>query len=430
MEGISMFRKSLSKAAGFAAAIIVLTTIAAAQSSQVEGTIKIKAEDGSKKTVAGASVEIYRLDVKSHYEAVKTDKNGHFVRLGLPLQGTYLFLISAPGAAPTFLNNVRISQMPVVDVTLDPGDGRALTYDDVQKAVAQQKGGGSAPAAKTVAPGDKAKADAAQKEYESKVQESKEVQATFDQARTHYNTGVEMMQASNYQNALSEFEQASTVDPTKHAAMALLAYRANANLAEAHYQIGVELFNKKQRPEAKTHFEAAITGVKRALVLAVKDTAENNPNLNNDLVIYYNMLGKNAMLLIEYYGAANLLDDTVKELDKAEALDAVNKNKWGVLKADMYRSAGRTEDAVAAYKKVLAADPAYADALYGLGLTLIASSERAQIQEGANTLAEFLAKAPPTDKRLPIVKSSLEELKNGLKIEAEKPAPTRRGKKP
>lgn len=426
-----MFRMSVSRAAGFAAAIIVLTAIAAAQSSQVEGTIKIKAEDGSKKTVAGATVDIYRLDVKTHFEPpVKTDKNGHFVRLGLPIQGTYLFLVSAPGAAPTYMNNVRISQMPVVDVTLDPGDGRALTYDDVQKAIAQQKGGGGLPAAKTVSPGDKAKADAAQKEYESKVQESKEVQSTFDQARTHYNTGVEMMQASNYQNALSEFEVASTVDPTKHAAMALLAYRANANLAEAHYQIGVDLFNKKQRPEAKTHFEAAIAGVKKALALAVKDTAENNPNLNNDLVIYYNMLGKNVMLLIEYYGAANLLEDTIKELDKAEAIDAVNKNKWGVLKADMYRSAGRTEEAVAAYKKVLAADPAYADALYGLGLTLIASSERTQIQEGANTLAEFLAKAPPTDKRLPIVKSSLEELKNGLKIEAEKPAPTRRGKKP
>ena len=426
-----MFRNSLSRAAGLAAAIIVLTAMAAAQSTQVEGTIKIKAQDGSKKPIAGATVDIYRRDIKTHFEPpVKTDKNGHFVRLGLPIQGTYLFIVTAPGAAPTYMNNVRISQMPVVDVTLDPGDGRVLTLDDVDKATAQQKGGGSVPAAKTVSPGDKAKADAAQKEYETKLQEGKEVQATFDQARTHYNTGVELMQANNYQNALSEFEQASTVDPTKHAAMALLAYRANANLAEAHYQIGVDLFNKKQRPEAKTHFEAAITGVKKALALAVKDTAENNPNLNNDLVIYYNMLGKNAMLLIEYYGAANLLEDTEKELDKAETLDAANKNKWGVLKADMYRSAGRSEDAVAAYKKVLAADPAYADALYGLGLTLIASSERAQIQEGANILAEFLVKAPPTDKRLPIVKSSLEELRNGLKIEAEKPAPTRRGKKP
>lgn len=425
-----MFRMSLSKAAGFAAAIIVLTTVAFAQTSQVEGTIKLKAADGSTKPVAGASVEIYRIDIKGHFAPIKTDKNGHFVRLGLPLQGTYLFLLSAPGAAPIYMNNVRITQMPVVDVTLDPGDGSALSFDDVQKAIAQQKSGGGQPAAKTVSPGDKAKVDAAQKEYEGKVKESQEVQSTFDQARTHYNTGVEMMQASNYQNALSEFEQAATVDPGKHAAMAMLAYRANANLAEAHYQIGVDLFNKKQRPEAKTHFEAAVAGVKKALVLAVKDTAENNPSLNNDLVIYYNMLGKNAMLLVEYYGKADLVDDTVKELDKAETLDAVNKNKWGVVRADMYRSAGRTEEAVAAYKKVLAADPNYADALYGLGLTLIASSERAQIQEGANTLAEFLAKAPPTDKRLPVVKSSLEELKNGLKIEAEKPAPTRRGRKP
>jgi tetratricopeptide (TPR) repeat protein len=430
-----MFRTSLSRAAALAATIVVLAVIAAAQSGQVEGTVKLKAEGGAPKTVAGASVEIYRLDVKAHYEAIKTDKNGHFVRLGLPLQGSYLFLFSAPGAAPTYMNNIHIAQMPVVDVTLDPGDGRVLTFDDVQKVLAERKaggggGGGGAPAARPPSPGDKAKADAAQKEYESKVAESKEVQATFDQARTHYNTGVELMQASNYQSALTEFEQASTVDPSKHAAMALLAYRANANMAEAHYQIGVDLFNKKQRPEAKTHFEAAITGVKKALTLAVKDTAENNPNLNNDLVIYYNMLGKNAMLLIEYYGAANLVEDTTKELDKAEVIDPTNKNKWEVLKADMYRSAGRTDDAVATYKKVLAADPAYADALYGLGLTLIASSERAQIQEGANTLAEFLAKAPATDKRLPIVKSSLEELKNGLKIEAEKPAPTRRGKKP
>ncbi|HSQ19766.1 MAG TPA: tetratricopeptide repeat protein, partial [Blastocatellia bacterium] len=249
-------------------------------------------------------------------------------------------------------------------------------------------------------------------------------------AREHYNAGVEMMKVNNYQNALSEFEQATAVDPGKHAAIAMLAYRANANLAEAHYQIGVDLFNKKQRPEAKTHFEAAIAAVKKALALAPTDTAENNPNLNNDLVIYYNILAKNAALLVEYYGVADLVDPTVKEIDKAIAIDAANANKWGVMKADMYRSAGRTDDAVAAYKKVIAADPAYVDALYGLGLTLIASTERPQIQEGANTLAEFVAKAPPTDKRVPIVKEALEGVKNAYKVEAEKPAAPARRRKP
>jgi len=295
--------------------------------------------------------------------------------------------------------------------------------------MATQKGGGGAPPAKSVSPADKAKAEGSQKEQEAKLKEAKDIQEQFDQARIHYNSGVELMKTSNYQNALSEFELASGVDPGKHMAILMLAYRANANLAEAHYQIAVDLFNKKQKPEAKTHFEAAVAAVKKALLLASKDTAENNPNLNNDLVIFYNILAKNVGLLVEFYSAADLVDDTVKEIGKAEALDAVNINKWGVLKADMYRSAGRTEEAVAAYKKVIAAEPNYADAIYGLGLTLIGSSERAQIQEGANALAEFLAKAPPTDKRVPIVKSSLEELKNGLKIEAEKPAAPARGRK-
>ena len=74
-----MLRKSLSRAAGFAAAIIVLTTIATAQTGQVEGTIKLKGADGTAKPVPGAAVEIYRRDVKAHFEAIKTDKNGHFV---------------------------------------------------------------------------------------------------------------------------------------------------------------------------------------------------------------------------------------------------------------------------------------------------------------------------------------------------------------
>jgi tetratricopeptide (TPR) repeat protein len=148
------------------------------------------------------------------------------------------------------------------------------------------------------------------------------------------------------------------------------------------------------------------------------------------LITYYGILEKNARILVENYGEVKLVDDTVKAIDKAEVIDAANKNKWEVLKADMYRSSGRTDDAIAAYKKVIAADPAAVDALYGLGLTLIASTERPQIQEGANTLAEFVAKAPPTDKRVPIVKDALEGVKNAYKVEAEKPAAPKGRKKP
>ncbi len=431
-----MIRKSLSRAVGLAAAIIFLSTLASAQMSQVEGTVRLS-EAGGKKPVAGALIDIYRTDIKGHWDT-KTDKNGHYIHLGLPLAGSYVFIVSGAGITPTY-TQAHISQQPVVDLNVEPGDGHTLTLEEVQKAM--KSGGGLPGQGKTAPPADRAKAEATQKELDAKVQEGKALQASFDQARVHYNTGLDMMKAnatlqdeatktSNYTTALSEFEQAASVDPAKHAAMKLINYRANANLAEVHYQLGVDLFNKRKRDEAKPHFVAAVAAAKKAIALASDDTAENNPGISNDMIVYYNILTKNAMLLVEYYGAADLIEDTVKEMVKAEALDAANKNKWGVLKGDLYRSAGRTDDAVAAYKAVIAADPNYFDALYGLGLTLIASSERAQIQEGANTLAEFVVKAPPTDKRVPIVKDALEGVKNAYKVEAEKPAAPARRKRP
>ena len=427
-----MFRISLLRAAGLAAAVALLSTVVLAQTSQVEGTVKLKGADGSAKPAAGVLIDIYRIDIKGHYD-VKTDKNGHFVRLGLPIQGTYLFVFSGPGATPTWMNNVRIAQMPVVDTTLDPGDGRTLTFEEIQKQIAQQKtgggggGGAGAPAPKAISPADKAKLEAAQKEMEANAKEGKELQSSFDAAVKHFNEGVKLKAASNYEAALSEFEESTKLDPGKNKNFIEIGHRANAQVAETHYQIGADKFNKKDRDGAKPHFEQAVTSINKAI--AVASTATDDPTVTADLITYYSILDKNAQILVENYGQASLVDATVKDLDKAETIDAANKNKWGVLKADLYRSGGRTDEAVAAYKKVLAADPNYADAIYGLGLSLIGSSERAQIQEGANALAEFLAKAPATDKRVPIVKSSLEELKNGLKIEAEKPAAPAKGRK-
>jgi tetratricopeptide (TPR) repeat protein len=429
MEEI-MFIKRLSKAVGLTAAIILLSTLASAQMGQVEGTVKLGG-----KPVPGALIDIYRTDVKGHWDT-KTDKNGHYIHLGLPLAGTFVFIVSGPGIAPTY-TQARITQQPVVDIPVEAGDGHTLTLEEVQKAM--KSGAGLPP--KSVPPADRAKAEATAKEQDAKVQEAKALQSTFDQARVHYNSGLEMMKASatlqddaakksNYTAALSEFEQAASVDPAKHAAMKLINYRANANVAEVHYQLGVDLFNKRQRDEAKAHFVSAVDAARKAVALATDDTAENNPSLNTDLIVYYSILAKNAMLLVEHYGAADMVEGIIKDIDKAAALDAANKSKWGVMKADVYRSAGRTDDAVAAYKQVIAADAANFDALYGLGLTLIASTERAQIQEGANTLAEFAAKAPPGDKRVPIVKDALEGVKNAYRVEAEKPATPARRKKP
>ncbi|HWO02516.1 MAG TPA: tetratricopeptide repeat protein [Blastocatellia bacterium] len=420
-----MFSSILRRAVAPVGFALLLAITVCAQTGSVEGTVRIT-ENGVKKGVPNAVIDIYRTDIKGRWN-LKADKVGHFVMLGLPLQGTFIFVASGPNIAPAYQSGIRITTMPVVNFDVEAGDGSTLTLDQI---LAAQKAGGAKPAAPTLSAADRAKAEVSQKEYEQKKKEGEELQASFDSARTHYNAGIELTKATppNYQAALSEFEQASTVDPGKHAAMLLLSYRAAANLAESHYQIGVELFNQKKRDEAKPHFVKAVEAANRAIAAASTDTPQNNPNLSNDIVIYYNILAKNANLLVQYFGAADLVNPTVKSYDTAASLDAANKNKWGVQKGDLYFGAGRTDEAIAAYKAVLAVDPANIDALYGLGLTLIASTEKAQIQEGANTLADFVAKAPPTDKRVPIVKEALEGVKNAYKVEAEKPA--KRGKKP
>ena len=416
----------LKRASCIVALALVLTAGAFAQNGPIEGTVKVKGADGVAKPVEGATVTIYRTDIKGQWD-VKTDKAGRYVRLGMPIAGTFIVVFSGPGMQPTYLNNVRLVQSSVVDMTANAGDGSTLTLDQVRAMIGGAKGGAPVQAQpQQPSATDKAKAQKEKDEYEKAVKESKAVQESFDQARVRYNGGIELMKANNYAAALPEFEAASNVETSKHVEFLRLAYKANANIAEANYQVGVDLFNKKQKPEAKAHFEKATASVTKAIELASTDTAE--PNINNDLLVYYNIYAKNALLLVEHYGQADKVASSIAIFDKAAAMDATNKNKWLVMKGDIYRYAGMSEEATAAYKAVIAADPASIDAMYGLGLTLIASPETKVIQEGANALGEFAAKAPATDKRVPAVKEALEAVKNAYKIEAEKPAKRRPGK--
>lgn len=415
-----MIKRFITAVGAVGLALSICATVAFGQTGPIEGTVKVRAEDGTLKTVQGAVVDIYRTDVRGHWET-KTDKSGHYVYLGLPIVGTFIVAVSGSGLEPFWQNNVRITQSPVVNIETRPGDGTRLTLDQIKAQIEQARSGGgqAAPSA-----GDRAKMEAARKAQDEQRKEAEAMQASFDAAKDHYNQGIELKKVNNLQGALSEFEQAASVDVSKHSAFAELAHKAAANIAETSYQIGVDLFNQKKRPEAKSYFEKAVDSINKAITVAAGDT--KNLNLNNELLIYYDILAKNTKLLVEYYGAADRLDAVVPSLAKAEALDTTNKNKWVLMKAEMYRSSGRSDEAVAAYQAVLAADANNIDAIYGLGLTFLASSETEKLQQSANYLADFVAKAPASDSRVPEAKATLDALKNQFKVEAEKPATRRR----
>jgi tetratricopeptide (TPR) repeat protein len=421
----------LKRVAGAGMFVALVATLAIAQTAQIEGTVKVKAADGSLKPVEGALIDIHRVDIKGHWE-VKTDKKGRYIRLGMPVQGTFLVVATGPGMEPTWLTGVRLLSGAPIDFIANPGDGTKLTPEQVQSLLSNKPPTGGAPGqpgvSSTPSSGDRAKADAQQKELDAKRKEGQELQAGYDAARTRYNQGIEFMKTNNYQGALSEFEAAAGIDASKHEAFTELAYKANANVAETRYQIGVELFNQKKRDEAKVHFVKAVEHAEKAIAQLATIPPEKNPNINNEMITYYSIRSKNAMLLIEHFGAVDQVDPTIQSIAKVSALDTMNKNKWAVMRGDVFRFAGRSEDAVTAYKEAITTDPNNVDALYGLGLTLIAAQEKERIQEGANALADFVAKAQPTDKRVPDVKAALEAVKEAYKVEAEKPSTRRRGR--
>jgi len=417
-----MLNTPLRMAVKCAALAVFLSGMAFGQAgmTQIEGTVKIKSPDGKLTPVPGALVDIYRTDIKGHWD-VKTDKSGHYIRLGMSYVGDYVIIASGPGMQPTFINGVKLSQTSVVDIVAAPGDGSKLTLDQVLASLSG-KGKTPGPGAPPSSPSqdkDKVKPEAIDKAAKEQQAKNSELQATFDAGVKHYNAGVELKKANKLQDALSEFEQAATVDPSKNEAFIELSHKANANAAEADYVIGVDLFNQKKRDEAKPYFEKAVDAISKAITVAPLD--KKNANLNNDLIVYYDILAKNTKLLVEHYGEVNRLDNFSQSLDKAEELDAAHKAKWENTKGDTFRAAGQTDKAVASYKNTLAIDANNPDALYGLGLTLVASTDKAQLQEAANYLADFTAKAPPTDKRVGEVKEALEALKAAFNVEAEKP---------
>jgi tetratricopeptide (TPR) repeat protein len=423
-----MFTTFIKKAAGVAVLVTLLAFAASAQTTQIEGNVKIKAADGTLKPVANALIDLYRTDVAGHFN-VKSDKSGHFIRLGIPVQGTYLFVVSAPECQPTWANNIRVGQVPSLDFVLSPGDGAVPTYDQV---VAALKSGTASPSTSTPSASDKAKIDAATKERDAKAKEAQALQSARDVAIAHFKQGVTFRDAKNYEGAVSEFEQAAAIDPEKHPSFLEVAYKSNIQLAETHYQLGADLFNGKQRDAAKPHFEKAFAASKKALTLAATDTTD--PNVKNEQITYSNILIKNAMLLVEHFGQVNLVDDTIKAIDNLETLDPTNKVKYEVKKGDLYRFAGNSdpamsEKALALYKGVLVSDPNNVEALYSLGITLLGSSDKEKIQESLNYLSDFVAKAPATDTRVSDAKATIEAIKAQYKIEAEKPA-KRGGRKP
>src|SRR6476660_2801284 len=140
-----------------AVAILVASAslTAVAQVGELRGHIWMQQADGQKVPLADAQIDVFRTDMSAKYNT-KTNKKGEFVFAGLPFIGTYAVAASHPTAAPNFVPGVKAGREIPCEITVTPGNGKRLTYEDIKAAGGTTAApAGAQPAAESAA--DKAK---------------------------------------------------------------------------------------------------------------------------------------------------------------------------------------------------------------------------------------------------------------------------------
>lgn len=402
------------------AALALITINATAQVGRIEGDV---VKRGTTEGIPEAVVEIVRTDIKGNYP-VKTDKKGHFLHAGVPYVGTYTLLISAPNCEPSFLTGIRPTGEPL-KVELNAGDGRKITIEDLKRF----QSGGGAPAAGGGAGAKQptaAEIKKQQEEYEKAKAQNEKAKADHEAMKKAFESGVAKSNAKDYAGAIADFNEAAKLDADQYAIW--------ANLGLALYNRGVTNLNESlkgdmsKRDAAKQDFTDAAGASDKALALVEKELADpaKAPEAKKRKATTLKIKADAQGLMAKRLGVMEMVDPSVKAYsDAADMSDLpADKVKFQLAAAEVYFDSGKAEESVAAYQKILEANPDNVDAMYKLGL---AFASVAKFQESANTFQKFLDTAPATDGRVPEVKTVLKDLVVGNNLQPPKSEPAKRG---
>jgi len=425
-----------------ALAVAIFMTIAAApafaQVGELRGHVWMQQADGQKVPLADAQIDVFRTDMKAEYHT-KTNKKGEFVFAGLPFIGTYVVAASHPTAAPNFVPGVKAGRGVDCEVTVTPGNGKRLTFDEINSASATSAAptgsSGSAPSA-----ADKARAEEiAKKNAEIEASNKKITEANEVIART-FKAGNEALSAATtasranssdqaiekYGEAITQYDQGLAADPEQPAIL--------TNKAVALKGRGVERFNAAVRSktlddagrtaaldQAKADFKAAAEASAKAAGMLKAQPAPTDPaeldRYNKNRYAAYITYAESMRLFVSKVdgsqadaGLAAFKDYIAIETDPAK------KSRAELDSAQMLLDAGQADKALAQFQTILQSQPDSAQANLGAGLALYASGDKAKFQEAANYLQHFVDVAPDSDPMKADAKAILAELKSTEKV--------------
>lgn len=404
-----------------------------AQVLQINGKVTLKQADGSVVPISGAQVDIYRTDIK--WEAkVTTNKKGEYMHAGIPFVGTYTLAVSAPGARPDYIRDVKLSGNPTNNFELQPGDGARLTLDQIKTANAGAKvasGGNAAPA-------ESKEAKAAREELMRKnaeIEESnKKIQSANETISRTFKTGNDAFSAKNYDAAIAAYNEglAAREEPALYSNKSIALRMRGADRFNAVINSTDQAAKTAGIESAKKDWTDAADSGKKALDMMNAMTVPADPS---EKAKY----DQNKLAALASYAEAMRLVGTKVDQSRAEEGFKVY-SEYAAQEIDPAKKAQRTADAakilfdannfdraVEEYRKILAADPENVDANLYLGLALFNSNDKAKFQEAANYLGKFSDKAAETHPLKADARSIIDFLKTQENIKPEKITTPRQG---
>lgn len=422
---------------------------AVAQVGELRGHVWMQQADGQKVPLADAQIDVFRVDISAKYDT-KTNKKGEFVFAGLPFIGTYVVAASHPTARPNWVPGVKAGKDIPCEITVTPGDGKRLTYDEIKAA-----GGGSANPPAATGGGSSGGAESAEakakreellkKNAEIEAKNKKITEANEVIART-FKAGNEALTAANaasrannsddalakFTAAIAQYDEGLAADSEQPAIL--------TNKAVALKGRGVERFNATVRSKtlddagkaaglqaAKDDFKAAGETSTKAVTLIKAQPVPTDPaELQRYTANKYAAMLTNAESMRLYVSKA---DPTQADAGLAAfkdymavETDAAKKGKAQLDMAQMLLDAGQADKALTEFRSILATTPDSPEANLGAGLAVYASGDKAKYQEAANFLQRFVEVAPDTNPMKDDAKAILTELKNSENVTPEKTA--------
>jgi tetratricopeptide (TPR) repeat protein len=417
-----------------------------AQTSPVRGKVVLKKADGTSEPVAGATIDVFRTDIKGKLPAGKTDKKGVFNFAGFPLGRTYALSVSAPNVQPIVFPNIK-SGMENITITVVAGDGRRLTEDEARGALVAPDTATPATAATTPTSSKKPAEESAEvkrlrEEEAKKIAEinanNEKIKGSTETIQKSLTEGNAAFNAKNFDVAIAKFEEGYSASPDFVGSAPILSNNKAAALtsrATALYNENVKETDTAKKVANKTKvrrdFADAVDAYNRSWLVIKNSTGSTEVNAQKLAEIKLQTLN-GAENLLELMVKTDAVDDKKTEAARtlmqeyvATETDAAKKLKAQTTLGDVFRVAGDSDNAIIEYKKALVIAPDNADALAGLGLSLYNSgvlndNNKTQMQEGLNYMSRFAEIAPANHPLKSDVAGLVEYLKTQEKLTPQK----------